>query len=209
MFAYCGNSPANSDDQTGLSWVSNILENVIARVKKRLTNVVTICNSEWRKSAKSTASKLAKRNHCLYRQVDAETDTFASNWENIDESYVLIQMHGSPSGLSGEGFHYSISDAESLSQNNNIELLIMTSCSSGGDNGSSPNMGQVLSTKINPCGFLICSTTVVNGNPSQFTSTDGGQWNVYQNGRYITSLKSNTIQMETVQIQLFFSFFQD
>ena len=203
MFAYCGNNPINSTDPNGFSWVSRIIEKITTKVKEHATKVVTICNKPWRDSAQTAADKLAKRNHCFSRQIDACTDSFADVWENAKEQYMLLQMHGSPNALSGDGFSYSLSDAESLKQNDNILLIIMTSCRSGGNNGSSPNMGQVLSTKINPYGFLICSTTTVSGNYDHYTALDGGQWNVYQNGRFLTTIMSDTIKMETVQTQLF------
>ncbi len=66
-------------------------------------------------------------------------------------------------------------------------------------------MGQVLSTKINPKGLLICSTTKVKGNSLGYSAIDNGQWNVYQNGVFITSLSSATITMETVQLQVLFA----
>ena len=66
-------------------------------------------------------------------------------------------------------------------------------------------MGQVLSTKINPNGLLVCNTTIVSGNYLSYTATDNGQWNVYQNGVFITSLSSDLIEMGTVQLQVVFA----
>ena len=66
-------------------------------------------------------------------------------------------------------------------------------------------MGQILSTIINPFGFLICATTPVYGNSSGYTATDGGKWIVYQSGRQVATLPGKTVTMKNVQSKLFFA----
>ncbi len=197
----------NAYDPTG----TNLLFGLLKFIRKMIIGVLVISNSEsdrWKSESNKAASKLGLVNSCCVRQVDAETSSFSTIWECAQQDKVLIQTHGSPSLLSGKDFRFGISDAEALERNNKIYLVIMTSCRSGGDNGDSPNMGQVLSTKINPDGYLICSSTIVSGNSSGYTATESGLWNVYQNGQYVTSLRSSKITMETVQIQLYCALFE-
>ena len=82
-----------------------------------------------------------------------------------------------------------------LSRNYNVQNVVITACSVGGNNGGQYNMGQLLSTKIAPDGYVICSTTKVNGDDTYFMPQEGGCWVVYQNGRHIASFPGVTMTM--------------
>ena len=206
MFAYCGNNPVNVQDPTGhwLEWiVPFIFPFIISGCSKKEpeeTNAVVLSNKSegFMRTAKIVGKNLAKAIGRSRYRVQALTDSnYSEVWDGITESYVAIQTHGSPGGLSGEDFSQRVSQLERLNKNENIKCLIITACSTGGNNGTSPNVGQVLSQKIASDGVVVCSTTDVWSGGTNFRAENGGVWVVYQNGVKIRSTIASTITMET------------
>lgn len=159
--------------------------------------VLVIGTAEWGSSSQTMEKDLANAiGTTKSSTVVASNDSFATNWNNTTANYVAIHTHGAAYLLTDkEGFDFNLKDAEALSQNNNINYLIITACGVGGSVMIGYNMGQMLSTKISPTGYVICATTAVSGNDKQFTPTNGGTWVVYQNGKLVCSNIKATISM--------------
>lgn len=156
------------------------------------------------KSSKVMGENLSKATNSTGTRVQAVTNAnFSEAWNGITESYVAIHTHGSPNGLYGDDLGITTNELSKLEANANIKCVIITACETGGANGGKDNVGQVLSKKIAPNGFAVCSTTVVSGGDTNFTSTNSGVWQVYQNGTFVMSLSDSTITMESVIASLY------
>ena len=208
MFAYCNNNPVMASDPTG-KLLTEILVGIgmifgtgllLSGCSAR-NNTVVLSNKEkkWMSSSKTMGKNLAKAADSSGHRVQAiTTDSFSEIWSNITENYVAIHTHGSPDGLFGDDLSIRTDALSKIDKNPNIKCIIITACETGGQNGEKSNVGQVLSTKIAPDGYVVCSTTVVGGEATTFTATDLGTWQVYQRGVLVSTLPESEITMESV-----------
>ena len=211
MFSYCNNNPVNCVDPLGSSWMSifdeikkkirSIIREIEARLGLEKYKVLVLSNIDdnWMRSSETMGLGLA----CAIGAVDyatkgVTTNSFANVWNSTDASHVIIHTHGSPKSFAGTNLRFSVSDVSNLHTNENIKLVLITACETGGSNGATMNIAQLISTKIAPDGVVICSTTIVSGAATDFTATDGGYWIAYRNGYQIPSVLPTTITMRDV-----------
>ena len=207
MFAYCNNNPVMGADPTGKS-VIGIIGIIIAVVgvavalsgcSSQECNAVVLSNeaSGWMKTSGTMADDLADAIGSPNHRVQAITDSnFSEVWDGITENYISIHTHGSPNSLGGDNLLQDVVQLSLLNRNNNIKCVVITACSTGNSNGSDPNVGQVLSTKISQDGFVICCTESVMSSGSTFYSKTGGPWVIYQNGSFVRNAGLTTFTME-------------
>ena len=202
MFAYCGNNPVGYFDPTGTKFFECCPHGDCHYCKtEKESDILVISNKlkSWIDSSitmgKNMAAALGAKasfTKPIY------TFNFNSTWANTSASCVIIHTHGTTGSLSGEDFIYYVRYSDELTINTNIKHVLITACSTGGDNGYYPNVGQYLSTKIAPDGIVVCSTTDVNGNDTHFTPLHNGKWIAYQNGQQIPANFPTTITMADV-----------
>jgi len=185
MFAYCGNNPVCRNDFTGKLWgdatYAVSLENGGARILDVL--VISIGTDGWMASSDTMGRDMATAVGAdAYTVVAVTAENFAEVWNGTTAEYVIIHTHGSPNGVFGDDWAFYVDSMECLQRNTNIQNVLITACSAGGNNGSRANVGQTISGKINPGGIVICSTTPVLGGSTAFSAQKGGRWLVYRDG---------------------------
>ena len=210
MFAYCGNNAVNSSDPSGHYFRSanSLISYTCADGyggDPLAADVVVISNSAegWMESSAIVGNDLAAALglHSSY-VVAATNGNFYYTWENISSEYVIIHAHGSPNSISGDGnaaFRVTVADGANMKRNSNISFVFLMVCSTGGNNGANINMGQLISQKISPDGYVICCTDVISGTPDYvrpYYST--GYWVVYQNGQQVAIIPYSVLTMEDI-----------
>ena len=206
MFAYCGNNSINRADISGHFWLPIILPVVILPLlisgcsSTSTDEVLVISTIDWMESSQKMEKDLsAALRTSTSNTVGVDNESFVEHWNSTNANYVVIHTHCSPTMITdNKDFAFSIANSDQLSVNNNIEYVIITACSVGGTVADGYNMGQMLSTKISPTGYVICSTTTVIGSSTSFSPTGSGQWIVYQNGELIGSSISSKITMKDI-----------
>jgi len=205
MFAYCGNNPVCRSDPSGRIWglvIAVIAVAVVLSGCSSNTNEVLVMSngdSGWMDSSAIMGDDMADAVDASSSRVEAiTTENFGDIWNQATENHVIIHTHGSPNSLQGGNLNVKASDISLLQQNSNIKYVLITSCEVGGSNGNNANVGQLISQKIAPDGYVVCSTTIVSGGSKKFTATGGGRWIVYQNGVQISADFSTTITMKDV-----------
>ena len=159
--------------------------------------VLVVSTNDWMESSRQMEKDLSGAVRTdTSNTVAATNESFVECWNSTTANYVVVHTHGSPTVLTdNKEFTFSVDNADQLSSNNNIEYVIITACSVGGTVTDGYNMGQMLSTKISPTGYVICSTTTVSGTSTHFSPMNNGQWVVYQNGVLIRSSIQTKITM--------------
>ena len=209
MFAYCSNSPISGYDPAGHYGVScgnNNLNHFMlldARPpigKEKEVIVISNSSSGWMSSSQKMGDDMASAIGANSSQVvGVTTSSFIDTWNNTTASHVIIHTHGTPDALVGDSFSFRTANIGRINVNANINLVVITACQVGGDNGSRANMGQSISRKISSSGYVICCTDYVSGADTYFRpKTTSGNWVVYQNGVQIPMNIAQTITMEYV-----------
>lgn len=206
MFSYCNNNPINLVDSTGnfptaLAILAAVISAVLVACSAASGEVLVMSNSKetWMESSKTMGKRMKSAIGAGTSIVVAtSTSNFSESWNKTTASTVVIHTHGTPDGFFGEGLNFTTSDAKNLHVNSNIQLVLITACEAGGNNGDQANIGQLISQKISPDGIVVCCTTKVSGGDKDFSATNGGCWVVYQNGEQITADLNTTISMQDV-----------
>lgn len=168
---------------------------------KIASNVLVLSNSPegWMSSSQTMGSNMASAVGADSSNVQAVNSAiFADIWNNVTSDHIIIHTHGSPNGLFGEDFSFLTQNISQLQRNTAIGYVLITACSTGGDNGGNANIAALLSQYIAQDGIVVCCTTVVEGADTHFTATNSGQWIAYCNGQQIPCNLPTTITMETV-----------
>ncbi len=138
------------------------------------------------------------------RTIGLTNKNYLNVWNSIEQEYVIIHTHGEPDALCGDALYINTSKLANLKKNSKIKCVIITACSTGGGNGSNPNVGQVLSTRIADDGYVICcNTTVATSDERVFCGYYGCTWFVFQNGNCLGVIPGRAISMEAVYRFLF------
>ena len=205
MFAYCCNSVVTFCDPTGTRPVqgrgrgAGFVEYMYP-VPVRENTITVFYNTDegWITTANRTGQDLCNAIGAdSYCTIPAETGSFKDSWGRIKSPYVLIEVHGSPTLLgTPSSFRMGISEANELPQNTRIKCVIITVCSSGKMTPGQMNIAQVISTKINPEGIIICATQKVLGNGIKYRNENQGAWIIYQNGVFVPTRLHSTLTMD-------------
>ena len=206
MFAYCGNNPVMlklSTESTGSANPSGITQQRFINTAgvSPHNSVVVISNSEtaWMISSQTMGNNLAATAGSAGTKVYGVNDSdFVNVWNYTRSELLIIHTHGGPDGISGKDFTFNVDDTGLLSANSNIKCIIITACSTGGNNGANDNIAQTLSKLISPSGIVVCSTTTSSGADADFEAIDGGEWVIYQNGQLLESNITNPITMSYI-----------
>lgn len=173
---------------------------------KAQSTVLVLSNSpeEWLNSSQIMGADLASAVGAASSYVQAVTsDNFADIWNNTTADHIIIHTHGSPNGLFGEALAFITQNISQLQRNSAIRFVLITACETGGDNNGYANIASLLSQCIAQEGVVVCSTTAVSGEATEFTAVDDddgnpGRWLAYRNGIEIYEFTKRTITMQDV-----------
>jgi len=176
-------------------------------VERGFVTVISCISNDWQDSSgtmgNSMSSAMGTDNSAVV-VTPVNSTAFADCWNNAGHCLV-IHTHGTPSELSGEekinnvkiqNKIISVEEIRALEQNEHIDFIMMTSCSTAGGNPDE-NVACELSKKINPCGIVIANKRNVSGADKDFyASGEVPGWVAYRNGTVITEDLPVELNME-------------
>ena len=209
MFAYCANNPINKADLGGNLWewvaaIEIIIALLISGCASTASNdaVLVISSAEWEDSSHTMEEDMADAlgTSDSHTALAANNSDFADCWNSATANYIIVHAHGSPTVITDtpRNLYFTIDDASQLSRNENVEFVLLATCSAGEPVENGYNMGQMLSTKISTDGYVICANKRLWGNNISLWPEEGGQWVVYQNGTLVASSIPKKVTLDDV-----------
>lgn len=174
-----------------------VLENTEAASIYDTTDAVTVisCSPQaWITSSSTMGRNMAvamQRSGSYSVKCPTNKDVFETYWNNAG-TCVVIHTHGSYGGLFDERNGstpqiISLDEIKQLDRNNNINFVVITSCSTAGG-AEDNNVACWISQKINQYGIVIANKYDVSGGDTEFSAANGLRgWVIYRNGNIITS----------------------